>query len=525
MPIPADADADTVIMGAGAAGALFAARLAAAGQRVVVLEAGPAWELGDLVSSQIWSRRLKWGGPPVERGGADPIGYNMGVGWGVGGSAVHHYASWPRLFPADFHLASEHGRGRDWPFGYDELRPWYDRVQREAGLSGDASQEPWRPPADPYPLPPLKSFAQGAVLRRGFEAAGLAVAPAPMAVLSAEYDDRPPCQYDGWCDAGCPIQALWNPLVRHIPAATSAGAVIRARSPVTRIAVDDHGRATGLIYRTKGGAERLQPARRIVLAGAAVQNTRLLLASAGPRHPAGFGNRNGEVGRGFAVHALANAFALFDAPTEPHLGLAAPGLMSFSDYRKARRGGPFGSVSWGLAPAMKPNDLLGLALTRADLFGPSLDSFVRRAARSIGVVNAICETIPDPANRIELTADRDEPGMPRARVVHSLPAGARALWQRTNAEGQRYLSLAGAREAWVTPMPTYAHPSGGTVMGTHPATSVTDAYGRVHDAPNVVVAGGGLFPAIGAVSPTFTILALAERAAARMIAHPGEFDG
>src|SRR5207237_7935982 len=113
-------------------------------------------------------------------------------------------------------LASDHGVGLDWPFGYDTLRPHYDRIQAEMGISGDAAAEVWRPPGAPYPMPPLKWFAQGRILKAGFEKVGMRVSPAPMAVNAVEYEGRASCQYDGWCDAGCPIGALANPLAVHL---------------------------------------------------------------------------------------------------------------------------------------------------------------------------------------------------------------------------------------------------------------------------------------------------------------------
>ena len=96
---------DVVIVGAGAAGNLFAAVLAKAGKSVVVLEPGPAWKTEDLYSSLIWSRRLRWGGPPVESTGGNPFGAGFNAGWGTGGAALHHYGTWPRLDAFGFHHA------------------------------------------------------------------------------------------------------------------------------------------------------------------------------------------------------------------------------------------------------------------------------------------------------------------------------------------------------------------------------------------------------------------------------------
>ena len=502
-----DAPVDVAIMGAGAAGALFAARLAKAGKRVVVLDAGPPRSLSDLVSSQIHARRLKWGGTPVLPGGSHPFGHNMSTGSGYGGAAIHHYAGWPRLQPADFTLASDHGTGLDWPIGYDDLRPHYDAVQAEVGLSGDAVAEVWRPPGAPYPMPPLEWFAQGRILKAGFETLGMHVSPAPMAVTSVEFANRPPCQYDGWCDAGCPIGALANPLVVHHPAAEDAGAVFKSGAAVTGVELDGRGRAAGLRWTDARGRARLQPAVRVILAGAAVQNARLLLAQ-------GIGGPL--VGRWFNAHSIANVHGLFAAETECHRGLTAGTLTCQDSYAKDQPGKPLGSITWGIAPAVKPNDLIGIAMTRPDLFGNALDSFIRRASRHLGVINGIVESLPVAGNRVELTAAKDRFGMPLARVVHSPDPRSLELWDAANVLGLKVMTAAGATEAWAGTGRAFAHVAGGTVMGRDPATSVTDAYGRLHGVPGVVIAGGGMFPSIGAVSPTFTVLALADRAAAAM---------
>jgi len=511
-------------MGAGAAGSLMADRFATAGQKVVVLDAGPPWTLGDLHSSQIWARRLKWGGSPVLSDGPDRVGHNMSNGWGLGGAALHHYAGWPRLQPSDFTMFSDHRRGLDWPISYDDLRPHYDAVQEEVGISGDAVTEIWRPAGQPYPMPPLKSFAQGRIVTRGFEALGMTVSPGPMAVTSIEYKGRPACQYDGWCDAGCPTGALANPLVIHQPNATKAGAIFKAHSRVTGIALEDNGRARGLIYRTAEGQILEQPATLIVLAGAAAQNVRLLLATRHAKHQNGFSNRNGLLGKYFNAHNIANVHALFDEETECHLGLSAGMLTNQDEYRKARKDGPFGSYTWGIGGALKPNDLLGIAMTRADLFGVELDGFIDRASRHLAVINGIVESLPSAANRIELSSQRDDTGMQLARTVYALDPESRRLWAHANALGLRVMKAAGATESWVLPTTTFAHFSGGTIMGADSSDSVVNSFGQLYEAPNVMVAGGGQFPTIGAVSPTFTVLALAHRAASHAIAHPTEFD-
>lgn len=216
---------DAVIVGSGASGSLLAAKLSQAGKRVVVLEAGPARTTQDMISSQIWARRLKWSRPPSETLGADPIAVTFGSGWGAGGAAVHHYAVWLRRHQDDFDMFSRFGVGLDWPISYDELRPYYDRIQREVGISGDAEAEVWRPPGEPYPMPPLKLFGQAMLISKGFSELGLRASPLPMGINSVPYNGRPACLYDGWCDAGCPILALANPLALYLPQAQQAGPI------------------------------------------------------------------------------------------------------------------------------------------------------------------------------------------------------------------------------------------------------------------------------------------------------------
>ncbi len=275
-----------LIVGSGAAGGVIAAEAAKAGKQVLVLEAGPPRQLSDLVSSQIWARKLKWSGAVVEESGNLPVGHTFNAGWGTGGSALHHYGVWPRLHPEDFALQSRFGRGLDWPIDYDALAPYYDRVQAAVGLSGDARRERWRPPGEPYPMPPLPVFAQGQVIAAGFEERGMTTAPIPMAINSTPRGDRRACLYDGWCDAGCPIGALANPLSTYLAWAVAAGARVRNHATVVRVLHDGSGRrATGVEYCDDEGARHRVDADKVVLAAFAVQTARLLLASCQPAAP------------------------------------------------------------------------------------------------------------------------------------------------------------------------------------------------------------------------------------------------
>jgi choline dehydrogenase-like flavoprotein len=507
---------DVAIMGAGAAGALLAAQLAEAGRSVTVFEAGPRWDMASLVSSQIWSRRLRWGGPAVETGGEHPIGFGFNAGWGTGGAALHHYGTWPRLHPADFTMKTVHGRGLDWPIRYEDLRPFYDSIQQEVGISGDAAAEIWRPEGAPYPMPPLPRLKQGDVLARAFAAAGVPVAPAPMAINSVEYQGRPACLYDGWCDAGCPIMALANPLALYLPRAEAAGARILTDSPVVRLLADGPSRVGGLVWRNPQGQLRVQRARLVILAGSVVGNPALLLNSTDADHPAGIGNAHDQVGRHLMSHGLIQTLGIFPDATEPHMGVTGAHLISHHAYGKTATPGAFGSRQWLIAASIKPNDVAGLAAARMDLNGPALEAFVQQAVRHGANMIGMCENEPDPENRIELGEGRNAWGVRSPRLVHRFSSDAQALYAAMREEGERIFRAGGATEVWHTPMNT-AHLAGGTIMGDDPVTSVTNSHGRVHGLDNLYVAGPGLFPTEGAVNPTFTVHALALRTAVHIL--------
>ena len=504
-------ETEVLIVGAGAAGTMIAAVLARAGKRVHVVDAGPGWELGDLVSSQIWSRRLRWGGSPVPTAGAQPVGFGFNAGWGFGGAALHHYATWPRLHEEDFAMRSRFGEGLDWPFDYATLRPFYDRVQAEVGVSGDATAEKWRPPGAPYPMPPLALTRQADVIARGFAKLGLHVAPAPMAINSVDYNNRPACLLDGWCDAGCPIGALANPLVVYKPLAEDASATFEARTPAIQLMASRAGRIDGV--RVGGSNPRIIRAKLVVLAASVAHNPALLLGSTSALHPDGVGNRSGQVGRYLMTHPAVAAFGLFDdVDTEPHRGVTGAQLIAQDNYRKDAEAGSVGGYQWLVAPSIKPNDLAGIAVARADLIGPELDAFMHRAVAHIGNMIGMAEALPDADNRVTLLAGATATEAPRPAMTHRHRPGAQRAWQRMQAQGPEIMRAAGAAEAWTGPQFS-AHIMGGTVMGSDPAASVTDGYGRVHDLANLFVAGPGLFPTGGAVNPTFTVHALALRAA------------
>jgi choline dehydrogenase-like flavoprotein len=507
---------DVVIVGAGASGSVYASTMAKAGKKVVLLEAGPDWQLGDLISSDIWGRRIKPAGPPFLLEGKNPFAYVYQAGWGVGGAALHYFANFPRLMPNDFKVKTEHGKGLDWPISYADLAPYYDRVARDVGVSGDAkAEEIWRPAGEPYPMPPMKTFRGGEVWKKGFESVGIRLVPAAVGMNSIEYKGRPACLYDGWCHVGCPIGALANPLVTYLADAKKAGAEVRPHATVTRVLTNAAGdKVTGVEYYDARKEKQVQEASVVVLAAWSAQNPRLMLNSATDKHAKGLANRSGLLGKYMTAHFSSGTSAIFEEDLQPYMGTIGTQYFSYDRYDKNahKAKGAFGSTFIVAGSAQKYSALGGVANSRGDLFGAELTTFMQRAARGYTRIGAFGEEMPDIENRVELASDKDEFGMPLGKIVHSYNDDAVALFNANFEEGLTIAKATGAKEVWSNrgAMPTI-HLMGGTIMGNSAADSVTNSYGQTHEIANLWIAGPGIFPTSGAPNPTYTIFALSVR--------------
>ena len=515
---------DVVIVGAGASGSTFASVLAKAGKKVVLLDNGPDWQLTDLISSEMWGRRIKTAGAPFLLEGKNPFGYAGQSGWGVGGASLHYFANHPRLLETDYKMKSTHGRGLDWPIAYKDVAPFYDRVADDIGMSGDAKgEERWRPAGKAYPMPPMKTFKHGEIWRKGFESLGIHMVAAPVAMNSTEFKGRPACIYDGWCHVGCPTGALANPLVTYLREARAAKAEVRPFSTVTRVLTNQEGtRAIGVEYYDSKKERQVQEASIVVLAAWAGQNPRILLNSSTDKHPKGLANKNGLVGKYMMSHTIAGTAALFDDEIENHLGTIGAQYASYDLHPKTTHKTAFGSSHIAVGAAQKTHDFAG---ARPELFGPALAEFMKRAKRGFSRVSINGEELPNLENRIELASDKDQFGMPLGRLIHTYDQDALGLWTANGELGQKVAKAAGAKEAWNGRAVPTSHLLGGTIMGAGASDSVVDSYGQTHEVPNLWVAGPGIFPTEGASNPTYTIFALSLRGAEHLVASWGTVAG
>jgi choline dehydrogenase-like flavoprotein len=335
------------------------------------------------------------------------------------------------------------------------------------------------------------------------------------------YQGRPPCIWDGWCDAGCPIGALANPLTIHLPIALQAGAVLAPGMTVTRILTNDSGdHATGVEYATQSGEKKQLMADLVVMAAFTIQNPRLLLASASDRHPNGLANSSGTVGKFVMAHPAALVYGIFEEETQCYMGAFGGQLVNQDSYAKETHAesDAFGSYQWMIGQAVKPNDLLGIATTRPDLFGNDLHAFMKKSARHFASMTGVVEDLPVAENAVTLSDQLDSHGVPLAKVTHTTHAKSKALWAAALEEGKAVFEAAGATEVWTGPQ-AGMHIMGGTIMGDDPQASVTNSYGQSHDVANLVIAGSGMFPTSAGVNPTYTIYALTARSGDYLLAN------
>jgi choline dehydrogenase-like flavoprotein len=516
---------DVLIVGAGAAGGVLAGKLAEAGFRVVVLEAGPHWvPERDFVSDEKGADRLYWTDPRVT-GGKDPIELGSNVtGKGVGGSTTHYSMVALRMHEGDFSFRSRNGVAQDWPIRYEDLERYYDEVEEALGIAGPVTW-PWGPRRKgryPYREHPANGVAQ--LFVRGCEKLGIRWAPCPLATITAPKDDRHPCVYRGWCVYGCSTNAKSSTLFTYIPKAVRAGAEVRANCMATRVNLGPDGRAHSVSYirTTEDGkqVEEAQAAKLIVLSCYSIETPRLLFNSAQAGHTDGLANSSGTVGKGLMIHAAHIAYGRFSELVYQYK--APPTLALTQDFYEA---GPQDDYVGGYT--IEPIGTFPISFAKnahasLGLWGRELRDFMLDYNHYAGCLNGAC--LPDDANTVTLDPDeRDQYGLPVARVTFAWGENDKKLIRAGIQKQRELLEAAGAEVTWVAD--DTAHLMGACRMGTDSSASVVDQWCRSWDVPNLFVCDGSVFVTSSAVNPSLTIQAIAARTANYIAdrARTGEF--
>jgi gluconate 2-dehydrogenase alpha chain len=569
---------DAVIVGVGWAGGIIASELTKAGLSVVGLERGPLRAPNDSAyvdkhdelrfavrQDLVQDTALEtWTFRHHDRERALPIRYAGAFtpATGVGGSSGHYGALTSRMAPWEFEIRSrtiarygesaiaEGSTIQDWGITYEELEPYYDRMERQIGVSGAAGNvscelreggNPFEGPRSrPFPLPPVKLGEGATMIAAACRSLGLHPHPMASAILTRDYTNpdgvaRGACTYCGNCSFYlCAAHAKGDALEAVLPVALASGRFdLRPSSYVVRV-LHDGGRATGVLYHDAAGQLVEQPAELVVLSAYAFNNTRLLLLS-GMGEPYDPISATGVVGRNYAhqVHVLATGF-FRNRRFRSYMG-SGGGIM-VDDYANDNFDhGELGFIGGG-ALLCSPS----LAAIRSPLppgtptwgaeFKRAMRDWYDRSVTLVGVGHSLSYR----ANRLDLDPTyKDAWGHPLIRITFDWNDNERRIAGFLGDRAREILT-ASASESSAISVPSEhfdvvryqsTHNTGGAIMGSDPRTSVVNSHMQMWDYENVWVVGGSAFPQNGTPGPTGTIGALAYRAAEAILAQQGSQRG
>lgn len=512
---------DVLIIGAGASGAAAAWSLADTRMRIVCLEQGdwmrqadyasnsPNWEIERRHMAISPNHRNHKPDYPINDMEASPISVaNFNA---VGGSTILYSAHFPRLHPSDFRVRTLDGVADDWPIDYKTLEPYYAENDRNIGVSGLVG-DPAYPHKEP-PLPPLPTGEMGNIIGRAFNKLGWHWWPSDSAIISQPYAGRDQCVNLGPCNSGCAQGAKSSADVTYWPEAIRKGVELRTNCRVREITVGEDGMATGAIYYDENDNECFQRAEVVIMACNGVGTPRILLNSTSSQFPDGLANSSGLVGRNLMFHPWGAVEGYFDPGLDSHLGPQGCALLSQQFYETD--------------PAADYVRGFGMQITRGSPAVATAHNGTRRgdipwgaghheAFRQHYGTNIHCgicvEDLPDPDNRVTLDpALRDSNGIPAPKITYRISENSEKILAAGIAAGRELMEAAGAWKIHSYGPIRMAgwHLLGTARMGTNPATSVVNEWGRSHDVKNLFIVDGSVFVTAAAGNPTTTIQAVA----------------
>ena len=548
---------DAIVVGLGAAGGVIATELARKGLKVVALDKGAFYKSQDFQSKfdeiRFYARSaivpkmatdpVTWRANGREEARVLPWASNaLGLGnpfqippsIGTGGGTIHWGGASFRFRPADFRMLStitnRFGANAlpaghtlvDWPISYEDLAPYYDRVEWDLGVAGIAGNikgklqsggNPFDAPRERgFPMPPLDRHVSERYFVDAAHRLGYHPFPTPAAIATIPFKGRPACTNCGFCH-GYPCHTGAKITTHEIIEAAvreTGNLDVRPHARVFRIDRGKDGQAKGVAYFETDGTVVELKAPTVVLAAYAFENARLLLAS-------GI-NRNGQVGKHLSIHNYGWFTGLLPEAVNPYMGSLQSGS-GIDDLTSELIPDNDEGVVWG-SPIntwtgdLQPIEVIHGLPAHVPKWGLGFKTWMRDNFLKLNRMYSQHSSLPSPAAYCDLDpVVKDNFGQPALRITHDWTDFDRRHALYFMKVKRRLAKEMGMTDWWEDSLtPNYhvtVHDSGLTRMGQDPATSVTAVDGQVHEVRGLYACGGGQFPTLSAYNPTETIFALA----------------
>ncbi|HET9371184.1 MAG TPA: GMC family oxidoreductase [Vicinamibacterales bacterium] len=514
-------EADVVIVGGGITAAMVAEKLAELRPEwsVIAVEAGK--RLFDAENRMRYRQRGRdygennWPGDFVEDQSARGV---ISRTMAVGGSALHWGGVCNRFSEEDTRLKSMYGLAVDWPIEWADLEKHYCEAERRLGVSGEPGPLAEDRRSEPYPMPAMPMTFNLIQLKAWAEQSGIPFWTTPQAKNTvAGYGGRGICRRCNTCEI-CPTGARYSPDYTFKQLLARPKFQLHDQTLVRRLVLDDRStRVVAAAGAKEDGSDDNVEYRspRFVLASGYCWSPHLLLASANSRFPNGLANRSDHVGRYMTGHLAWQTtidldLKIYPGMNEQHSLISRQFFRCRTDRPYVRHDLRVWENRGGRAPQLR--DASGQVLLGEDL----IRDWRTRTTRGTARVRGYFDVHPDRDSRLTLdSATKNRWGDPMPVIQHKTDAAtdARAAATRDHFE-QLFTQLGKANDGRVGRMSALNyqdHPAGGCRMGTDPAASVVDSYGRTYDHENLFVVGAPTLPTGGTTNGTLTFVALALR--------------
>ena len=540
---------DVCIIGSGAGGGMAAYVLTQAGARVVMLEAGPSWfasrDSKMLVPNYATPHRgaaikgRPFGEFDACDGGWEIEGEPYTVAEGsrfrwwrarmLGGRTNHWGRISLRFGPRDFKGKTHDSLGDDWPISYDDIAPYYDRVDELIGVFGSREGLPNHP--DGIFHPPPKPRCYELLVKKASDKLGVTCIPSRLSIITKPHNGRAACHYCGQCNRGCSVRANFSsPDVLIGPALRTQRLTLLTNAMAREVTVGNDGLATGVSYIDKRtGQDQHVRARVVVLAASGCETARILLNSTSSRFPQGLANGSGTVGK-YLTDTTGTDLAGYIPSMADHVPHNEDGVGGMHVYMpwwldNAKLDFPRGYhiEVWGGLYAPSAGFMGGIErYPPGGGYGKQLKADYRKYYGATIGFSGRGEMIPNADSYCELDPNVvDRWGIPVLRFH----------WKWTDHEFNQVKHMHETFRALIaemggqvfSPMPTkeqgynistggqIIHELGCTIMGDDPSRSVLNSNCQAHECKNLFVTDGGPFVSQADKNPTWTILALSWR--------------